>query len=90
METTGGGSGTVRRDGDVVLRPAGAQTPAVLALLRHVEEVGYRGAPRPVGDGLAADGREIVTFMPGSSPHPRAWDDDALPVIGSGRVPCRR
>lgn len=69
--------------GDVVLRPASLYTPAVHSLLRHLEAVGYQGAPRVVGDGLTADGREEVTYISGSSPHPKAWDDDALPRIGA-------
>lgn len=54
----------------------------MLALLRHLAAVGYRGAPQPVGDGIAPDGREAVTYIVGSSPHPGAWDDTALPAIG--------
>ena len=41
----------------VVLTTAGPWTDAVLALLRHLEKVGWTGAPRPVGSGRAADGR---------------------------------
>ena len=32
--------------GDTVRKPAGARTQAVHALLVHLEEVGFRGAPR--------------------------------------------
>ena len=69
------------RRADVVLRTAGPWSPAVLALLRHFAEVGFDGAPRPVGTGVAEDGREAITYLPGSSPHPQAWADDALPAV---------
>ncbi|MER7502726.1 aminoglycoside phosphotransferase family protein [Nonomuraea pusilla] len=55
----------VVRVGDTVRRPAGPATPAVHALLRHLEAAGFEGAPRVVGvDEL---GREILTYVPGSS-----------------------
>lgn len=53
----------VVRVGDTVRRPASTSTPAVHALLRHLEARGFGGAPRVVGmDGL---GREILTYLPG-------------------------
>ncbi len=71
----------VRRCGDVVLRPLAPWSPAVLALLHHLEAEGFRGAPCVVGDGI--DGNdEVVTFISGESPHPRAWADDAVAAIG--------
>jgi Ser/Thr protein kinase RdoA (MazF antagonist) len=57
----------------VVLKSAGPWASGVLALLRHLEDTGFEGAPRVVGDGYAPDGRLAVTYVPGSSPHPRAW-----------------
>ncbi|MEV0149052.1 MULTISPECIES: phosphotransferase [unclassified Nonomuraea] len=55
----------VVRVGDTVRRPAGSFTPAVHSLLRHLEDVGFAGAPRVVGmDGL---GREILTYVPGTT-----------------------
>lgn len=79
---TGGGQTVVARRGDVVLRPAGAWTPAVHALLRRLEAVGYDAAPRLVGTGFAADGRETVRFIPGALWNPRPWRDAAMPVLG--------
>lgn len=43
---------------------------------------GFEGAPRVVGSGFDAEGRETLTFLPGDSPSPRAWPDQALPVLG--------
>ncbi|MEV4086227.1 aminoglycoside phosphotransferase family protein [Nonomuraea fuscirosea] len=55
----------VVRVGDTVRRPASTSTPAVHALLRHLEAAGFDGAPRVVGmDGL---GREILTYLPGTT-----------------------
>jgi hypothetical protein len=67
----GGGnvSGGVVRVGDTVRRPAGPWTPALHALLTHLHDVGFRGAPRPLG--IDEHGREVLTFIPG----PVAWPD---------------
>jgi hypothetical protein len=67
---------------DVVLHAAGPWSRSVMALLKHLEAVGFEGAPRPVGDGFDADGREAITYIPGATPHPRAWDDDAIGALG--------
>jgi len=61
-------SGVVRL-GDTVRRPAGPWTPAVHALLTHLHEAGFRGAPRPLG--IDDHGREILTFVPGTVAWPR-------------------
>jgi hypothetical protein len=66
----------------VVYRDAGAWSATVLDLLRHYERVGFTGAPRVVGSGMSADGRETVTYLEGTSPHPKAWDDEALFAVG--------
>ncbi|MFI7706517.1 aminoglycoside phosphotransferase family protein [Nonomuraea sp. NPDC049480] len=55
----------VVRVGDTVRRPVSASTPAVHALLRHLEAAGFAGAPRVVGvDEL---GREVLTYLPGAT-----------------------
>jgi phosphotransferase family enzyme len=58
----------------VVRKTVGPWTPAVFALLRHLEDAGFAGAPRIVGDGYG--------FVPGESPHPHAWSDDAAAGVG--------
>lgn len=65
-----------------MLKPAGPWTDAVLALLRHLEAVGFAGAPRVVGSGRATDGRMVVTYVPGESAHPRAWADEHVGRVG--------
>jgi Phosphotransferase enzyme family len=68
---------------DVVFREAGPWSPAVLALLRHLEREGFAGAPRVVGSGFAEDGRETVSYIPGASPHPYGWTEDAAAGVGT-------
>src|SRR5689334_24227154 len=72
----------VRRVGDVVHRAAGPWSPAVHALLRHLEAANFAGAPRVVGGGFDDDGREVLTFIPGDFVHPRAWSDAGITAVG--------
>jgi hypothetical protein len=60
---TGGSVSNVVRIGDTVRRPTGWWTPAVHALLRYLEDVGFTEAPRVLG--FDDEGREIVTYIPG-------------------------
>ncbi len=80
------GSGDHRADAvlvdGVVLKTAGPWAAGVIALLRHLEDVGFAGAPRAVGDGYSADGRLAVTYVRGESPHPRAWPDASVGPVG--------
>ncbi|MDP4502675.1 phosphotransferase [Nonomuraea turcica] len=71
----------VVRVGDTVRRPVSASTPAVHALLRHLEAVGFAGAPRVLGvDGL---GREMLTYLPGvSGLRLESVTDEALEGLG--------
>lgn len=67
--------------GDTVRRATGPWTPAVHALLRHLEAVGFPGAPRVLG--FDAQGREVLTFVPGEVPEAaRAVTDAALGELG--------
>jgi hypothetical protein len=70
------------RHGDRVLRPAGPWTPAVHALLRHLERVGFRAAPRVVGDGHDDQGREILSWIPGRIAHPRPYTEEQIWQVG--------
>jgi len=69
-------SAGVVRVGDTVRRPAGPWTPAVHALLNHLHGAGFRGAPRPLG--IDEQGREVLTFIPGTV----AWPD-RFSMLGS-------
>lgn len=81
----GGGnlSTSIVRVGDTARRPIGHWTPAVHALLLHLEKVGFEGAPRVRG--IDKEGREILTYLPGKvasgmPPH-YAWSDATLAEI---------
>ena len=72
--------GLVVRVGDTVRRPPGAGSQGVQALLRHLEHVGFDGAPRYLGED--EQGREVLTYIEGQvpiAPYP-AWalTDEAL------------
>jgi tRNA A-37 threonylcarbamoyl transferase component Bud32 len=55
----------VVRVGDTVRRPVSEWTPAVHALLRHLEEVGFSSSPRVLG--FDEKGREVLTYLDGVS-----------------------
>ncbi len=72
----------VHRQGDVVVRDPGPWTPAVHSLLRHLEEVGFAGAPRIVGSGFDADGRETLTYIEGEFLQPGPWSLEGAAAVG--------
>jgi hypothetical protein len=75
---TGGSVNRVVRLGDTVRRPTGVWTPPVHALLRHLEHVGFEGAPRVVG--VDEREREVLTFLEGEAatrPWPAVLRTDA-------------
>jgi Ser/Thr protein kinase RdoA (MazF antagonist) len=75
---TGNVTAGIVRVGDTVRRPAGPHTDAVDALLTHLHEVGFTGAPRPLGrDGR---GRQVLEFVPGEMT--MEIDPRDLPDIG--------
>src|SRR5215217_3578672 len=79
---TGGGRTAVSRIGDTVHRQTGPWAPAVHALLRHLQAEGFGGAPRVIGTGFDAEGRETLSYLPGASLHPGPWPDDAMFNLG--------
>jgi hypothetical protein len=72
--------GRVVRVGDTVRRPQRSTSPATHALLRHLAEVGFTGAPRFLG--VDDQAREVLSYLPGSPvlpPYPEwALTDEAL------------
>ena len=82
VELTGGGRTAVHRRGDVVVRDTGPWTPAVHALLRHLEAVGFAAAPRLVGTGFDDDGRETLTFIDGEFTQPGPWSIEGAAALG--------
>lgn len=73
-------AGRVVRVGDTVRRPQRPTSAATHALLRHLEAVGFDGAPRLLG--TDDRGREVLTFVTGDAAvaPPAAWalTDEAL------------
>jgi hypothetical protein len=73
-------AGRVVRIGDTVRRPRRPTSAATEALLGHLENAGFGGAPRFLG--IDDDGRQIVSFIPGEAalePLPGwALSDDTL------------
>lgn len=76
--------GRVHRVGDTVRRPMRPTAPATHALLRHLERVGFDGAPRVLG--IDDEGREVLSYVPGTAitaPAPEwALTDAALRSVG--------
>jgi hypothetical protein len=75
--------GQVVRIGDTVRRPQRPTSPATHALLLHLDDVGFAGAPRFLG--VDEQGREVLSFVPGTAitpPYP-AWalTDEALASV---------
>src|SRR4051794_41806084 len=86
QQLPGGLSFGAVRAGDEVRRPAQPWTATVHSVLRHLEDVGFDGAPR--ARGFDDQGRERLTFLPGQtlgevSPWPE-WvrSDEALRQVG--------
>lgn len=76
----GGWEASPVRSSDTVRRSMGPWTPAVHALLRHLEAVGFDEAPRVLG--VDEQGREVLTYIDGAAgvyPLPEElWADDVL------------
>jgi phosphotransferase family enzyme len=76
----------VVRVGDTVRRPVQENSPLVHALLKHLESVGFDGAPRFLG--IDARGREVLTFIEGEvagRPRP-AWIADEGRLVSVARL----
>ena len=76
-------AGEVVRVGPHVLRPSTPYTSSVHAFLRALGDVGFGGAPEPVG--IDEDGRERLVFIEGDVPAPPYPDwsqsDEALASV---------
>ena len=77
----GGNVAPVYRVGGTVRRATGPWTPAVHALLRHLERAGFDAAPRVLG--IDDAGREALSYIKGFVPYAPdvpawLWTDDAL------------
>ncbi len=76
-------SDVVRR-GPHVHRSAGPWTPTIHRLLDHLHRHGVTWLPRPLG--LDEDGREVLTYLPGTAPnYPMpswVWSEEVLVEAG--------
>lgn len=82
---SGGTVSTVERRGMRVRRATGSWTPAVHAVLRHLETVGFSRAPRVLGVDEAR--RELLSFLPGQVPSsPWRWTGDDEALVAAGRL----
>jgi Phosphotransferase enzyme family len=87
QQLPGGRNNGAVRVGQTVRRRAGLHTPAVHALLRHLQTVGFTGAPRVLG--IDGEGREVLTYLDGCTvgntrPWP-AWAHSDQALIAAGR-----
>jgi hypothetical protein len=76
---------SVQRVGDTVRRPLGRWSSVVHPLLRHLQEVGFAGAPRFLG--VDESGYEVLSLLPGEvalRPWPDVLRDDAGVVAVAG------
>lgn len=74
---TGGNLTPVVRVGDTVRRAQGPWSPAVHALLHHLERVGFSEAPRFLGVDMQQ--REILSFLSGVTGFfPEIWREESL------------
>ncbi|WP_322398625.1 hypothetical protein, partial [Clostridium perfringens] len=56
---------SVIRRGQIVYRPAGAWTPAVHSLLRHLRQSGFTSIPDIIGSGCNEKGQEMLSYIEG-------------------------
>ncbi|NIK59718.1 phosphotransferase [Kribbella shirazensis] len=74
------------RVGDTVRRPPGERADLVRDVLRHLEKVGFEGAPRYLG--VDSTGREALTYVEGEvagRPRPR-WIADEDRMVSVARL----
>lgn len=72
----------VHRQGDVVVKEVGPWTPSVHAVLRYLESVGCPYAPRVVGSGFDALGRQTLTYIEGKFTQPGPWSPEGAAAVG--------
>ena len=79
---SGGGPTGVYRRGRVVAKDTGPWAATVHSLLRHLEAVGFAGAPRVVGSGFDAAGRETLSYIKGEFTDPGPWTLEGAAGVG--------
>jgi hypothetical protein len=77
----------VVRVGDTVRRPRGRWSDSVAAYLRHLERIGFEGAPRYLG--VDEQGRDVLEFMEGDVPGQpvvEPWAATPAALVGVARL----
>jgi hypothetical protein len=72
---------SVVRVGETVRKPVTSATSSVEALLEHLFEVGFRGAPRTLG--RDEKGRHVLEYVPGATQQPFSYTSEELGRVGS-------
>jgi Ser/Thr protein kinase RdoA (MazF antagonist) len=71
---------SVVRVGATVRKPATSATRSVEALLEHLFEVGFRGAPQTLG--RDEKGRQVLEYVPGATQEPFSYSSEELGRVG--------
>jgi Ser/Thr protein kinase RdoA (MazF antagonist) len=71
---------SVVRVGATVRKPATSATHSVEALLEHLFEVGFRGAPQTLG--RDEKGRHVLEYVPGATQEPFSYSSEELGRVG--------
>ncbi|WP_161606380.1 aminoglycoside phosphotransferase family protein [Microlunatus speluncae] len=81
---TGGFVNEVTKVGNTVRRTSGPWTPAVQALLHHLEAGGFTEAPRALG--IDDRGREVLSYLPGETIPWTDWPAELCAADGVGQL----
>lgn len=82
MRLPASGGARVVRIGDTVRRPARPWSRSVQALLKHLQDAGFNGAPGPLG--FDSEGREVVAFVAGADGRiASCYDDSNLVAVAA-------
>jgi Ser/Thr protein kinase RdoA (MazF antagonist) len=71
---------SVVRVGATVRKPVTSATSSIEALLEHLFEVGFRGAPRTLG--RDEKGRHVLEYVPGAIHQPFSYTSEELGQVG--------
>jgi len=79
---SGGGRTKVARINDNLHRETGTWSDSVHALLKHLEQQEFSGAPRVQGSGYDEQGREVLSYLSGETIHPQLYSAEAMTALG--------
>src|SRR5688500_1263757 len=73
---------SVWRQRAIVILESRPWSRSIHALLRHLEAEGFDAAPRVMGTGFNAEGRETLSYIEGETMSKGAWSLDAAYAVG--------